>query len=98
MSSRRRVSSVLAALVACFLAKGAAGESAEVPPLQLEAKIPLGDIRGRIDHMAADLARHRLFVAALGSNSLVLVDLEMQRVHRILGELPEPQGVGYDPA
>ena len=99
MTSRREFSAVLlAALATIFLAKDAAGENAGVPPLQLEAKIPLGDIRGRIDHMAADLARHRLFVAALGSNSLAVVDLEIQRVDRILGELSEPQGVGYDPA
>jgi len=38
-------------------------EGAEAPPLQLEAKIALGDVRGRIDHMAVDLERHRLFVA-----------------------------------
>ncbi len=99
MTSRREFSAVLlAALATIFLAKGAAGEKAEMPPLQLEAKIPLGDIRGRIDHMAADLARHRLFVAALGSDSLVVVDIEAQRLDRIIGELSEPQGVGYNPA
>ena len=64
----------------------------------LEAKIPLGDVRGRIDHMAVDLARHRLFVAALGNDSLAVVDLEAKRLDRLIGELPEPQGVGYDPA
>ncbi len=99
MTSRREFSAVLlAALATIFLAKDAAGENAEVPPLQLETKIPLGDIRGRIDHMAADLARHRLFVAALGSDSLVVVDIEAQRLDRIIGELSEPQGVGYNPA
>jgi len=35
--------------------------------LQLEGTIPLGDVRGRIDHMAADPDRHRLFVAELGT-------------------------------
>ena len=99
MTSRRGFSAVLlAALAAIFLAKDAACESAEVPPLQLEAKIPLGDVRGRIDHMAVDLARHRLFVAALGNDSLAVVDLNAQRLDRLIGELPEPQGVGYDPA
>jgi DNA-binding beta-propeller fold protein YncE len=99
MTSRRGISAVLlSALVAVFQAKDAACESAEVPPLQLEAKIPLGDVRGRIDHMAVDLARHRLFVAALGNDSLAVVDLNAQRLDRLVGELPEPQGVGYDPA
>src|SRR6516165_3892464 len=61
MSSRGEFSAMLlAALATIFLAKDAAGEDPEVPPLQLETKIPLGDIRGRIDHMAVDLGRHRL--------------------------------------
>jgi DNA-binding beta-propeller fold protein YncE len=99
VTSRREISAVLlSALVAVFQAKDAACESAEVPPLQLEAKIPLADVRGRIDHMAVDLARHRLFVAALGNDSLAVVDLNAQRLDRLIGELPEPQGVGYDPA
>jgi DNA-binding beta-propeller fold protein YncE len=99
MASRGEFSAaLLAALATIFFAKDAAGENAEVPPLQLETKIPLGDVRGRIDHMAVDLARHRLFVAALGSDSLAVVDLEAQRLDRIVGELSEPQGVGYDPA
>jgi hypothetical protein len=86
------------ALAAIFLAKDAEGGSAEAQPLQLEAKIPLGDVRGRIDHMAVDLARHRLFVAALGNSSLAVVDLEAKRLDRSIGGLSEPQGVGYDPA
>ncbi len=76
----------------------ASGQGAESLPLQLETKIPLGDIHGRIDHMAVDLARHRLFVAALGSDSLAVVDLEAQRLDRIIAGLREPQGVGYDPS
>jgi hypothetical protein len=99
MTSRRGYTGVmLAALAAIFLAGDAEGENADVPPVQLEAKIPLGDVRGRIDHMAVDLARHRLFVAALGNDTLAVVDLEAKRLDRLIGELPEPQGVGYDPA
>jgi len=99
MTSRRRYISLLLAVVAgIFFAEHAAAENAEVPPLQLEAKIALGDVRGRIDHMAVDLARHRLFVAALGNDSLAVVDLQAQRLDRLIGELPEPQGVGYDSA
>jgi DNA-binding beta-propeller fold protein YncE len=98
MTARRGFSAVLlAGLAAIFLTKDAAGEGAEVPPLLPEAKIPLADVRGRIDHMAVDLARHRLFVAALGSDSLAMVDLKAQRLDRIIGELSEPQGIGYDP-
>ena len=65
------------------------------PPLILEAKIPLGQVSGRIDHLGIDLRRQRLFVAELGNNSLGVVDLSAGKVlHRIDG-LSEPQGVGY---
>jgi DNA-binding beta-propeller fold protein YncE len=87
------------AAVAMLIASGAiGGEVEEVPTLQLEAKISLGDVSGRIDHMAVDLARQRLLVAALGHGGLAVVDLKARRLDRIIGDLPEPQGVGYDPA
>jgi hypothetical protein len=37
------------------------------PPLLLEQRIPLAGVSGRIDHMAVDLRRQRLFVAELGN-------------------------------
>jgi DNA-binding beta-propeller fold protein YncE len=66
-------------------------------PLVLEAKIALGDVSGRIDHLAVDLARNRVFVAELGNNSVGVVDIAQGKlVHRI-GGLKEPQGVAYVP-
>ncbi len=66
--------------------------------LQLETKIPLGSVRGRIDHMAIDLERHRLLVAELGNDGVGVVDLkERKTIHTITG-LKEPQGVGYVPS
>jgi hypothetical protein len=35
----------------------------------LETKIPLGDVRGRIDHLGVDLKRPRLFVAELATTA-----------------------------
>ncbi|MET4492115.1 hypothetical protein [Bradyrhizobium sp. LA7.1] len=97
MTMWRTFSGILLAILAGIaVAKGPMASGAEPPPLQLEDKIPLGDVRGRIDHMAVDLARHRLFVAALGNDSLAVVDLASKRLDRLLGGLPEPQGVGYD--
>ncbi|TAI67728.1 hypothetical protein [Bradyrhizobium sp. Leo170] len=81
-----------------FVADVSACQATEAEPLQLEGKIPLADVQGRIDHMAIDLARHHLFVAALASNGLAVVDLESERLDRIVRDLSEPQGVGYDPA
>ncbi len=73
----------------------ASGPVAAADLLELEAKIPLGSVAGRIDHMAFDTARARLFVAELGNNSVGVVDLTTRRiVHRVAG-LKNPQGVGY---
>jgi DNA-binding beta-propeller fold protein YncE len=66
-------------------------------PLVLETKIPLGDVRGRIDHLAVDLKRQRLFVAELGNNSLGVVDLTAGKVLRTITGFSEPQGVAYVP-
>lgn len=77
----------------------AAAESAgNKVPLQLETKIPLGDVRGRIDHLAVDLKRQRLFVAELGNDSVGVVDLAANTVLKTITGLSEPQGVGYEPS
>jgi YVTN family beta-propeller protein len=66
-------------------------------PLVLEAKIPLGQVSGRIDHLGIDVKRQRLFVAKLGNNSLGVVDLAAGKVLRTISGLREPQGVAYVP-
>lgn len=67
-----------------------------VPPLVVEAKIPLPAVGGRIDHLDVDLKRRRLFVAELGNDSLGVVDLATRRAIATLGGFSEPQGVGYE--
>jgi YVTN family beta-propeller protein len=76
----------------------ASAQSADTGPLQLETKILLGDVRGRIDHMAVDLKRQRLFVAELGNDSLGVIDLANRKLIRTITGLKEPQGVGYEPS
>jgi DNA-binding beta-propeller fold protein YncE len=63
--------------------------------LALERKINLGKASGRIDHMAIDLARKRLFVSELGNNSIAVIDLQSDRLIRQIDGLHEPQGIGY---
>lgn len=64
-------------------------------PLVLERTIPLDGVEGRIDHMAVDLGRKRLFVAELGNDTVDAVDLDSGKVvHRLAG-LDEPQGIAY---
>jgi DNA-binding beta-propeller fold protein YncE len=63
--------------------------------LELVQRIPLADVHGRIDHLAVDHDAARLFVAALGNDSVEVVDLHAgTRIARITG-LHEPQGIGY---
>ncbi len=60
----RTIVAVVAGVVALANTAGqASAQSADTGSLQLETKIPLGEVRGRIDHMAVDLKRQRLFVA-----------------------------------
>jgi len=82
-------------LVAVGLSDGRAADSG---PLQLESKISLGHVVGRIDHMAVDLSRWRLFVAELGNNSIGIIDLKTSKVLSWITGLKEPQGVGYMPS
>jgi DNA-binding beta-propeller fold protein YncE len=65
--------------------------------LELKQTIPLARVEGRIDHFDLDVAGERLFVCALGNNSVEVLDLRKgQRVHSISG-LGAPQGLAYLP-
>jgi DNA-binding beta-propeller fold protein YncE len=65
--------------------------------LNLNATIGLPGVQGRIDHLAFDAAGERLFVCAVGNNSVEVVDLRKgERVHSITG-LGAPQGIAYIP-
>jgi hypothetical protein len=67
-------------------------------PLAIESRIGLGNVQGRIDHLAVDLKRQRLYVAELGNDTVGVVDLKEGRVMQTLRGLQEPQGIGYEPA
>jgi DNA-binding beta-propeller fold protein YncE len=98
MDPLRTIVAVLAGVVALAnTASRASAQSTDTGPLQLEAKISLGDVRGRIDHMAVDLKRQRLFVAELGNDSVAIVDLPKRKLISRIPGLKEPQGVGYEP-
>ena len=69
----------------------------ELPPLQLIQRIPVPGVTGRIDHFTVYPKRRLLIFAALGNNSLEIVNtFETKVVHSIKG-LDEPQGVLYVP-
>lgn len=73
------------------------GASKEAPPLRPVETISLAGVEGRIDHLAVDLKGRRLFIAALGNNTIEVLDLRAgKRVQTIAG-LYEPQGVSFIP-
>ena len=65
--------------------------------LTIIARIALPNVRGRIDHLAFDAGRKRLFVAALGNNTLEVIDTVRNAALRSLGGFHEPQGLAVVP-
>ena len=86
------------AMLSCVAAPASAQPTDSAASLQLEGKISLGAVRGRIDHMAIDIARQRLLVAELGNDSVGVVDLKEGKIAHTIDGLAEPQGVGYVPS
>jgi hypothetical protein len=65
--------------------------------LTLTRTIPLPGVQGRIDHLDVNLKAGVVYVAALGNNTLAVVDLAKGKVIHSIGGLDEPQGIGYIP-
>jgi len=68
------------------------------PPLRLEKTIELPDVQGRVDHMSVDVSGGRLFVSALGNNTVEVIDIKAGTRIKTIGGLQEPQGVLYVPS
>src|SRR5215217_1522874 len=62
-----------------------------------EAIIPMNGVKGRIDHLDVNLEEKIIYVAALGNNSLEIVDIVKGNVLHSIKGLDEPQGVAYIP-
>ena len=81
------------------LAKAAESDNtgAGKPPaaFKLLQTIVLPGVRGRFDHFAVDAKGHRLFVAALGNNTLEVVDIAAGKHLKSIAGLHKPTGVLY---
>ena len=66
-------------------------------PLSLIGTIDLPGVEGRIDHLAIDMTAQRLFVAALGNNTVEVLDLRDGRHVKSLPGFREPQGIAVVP-
>jgi DNA-binding beta-propeller fold protein YncE len=70
----------------------------EPKALRLNARMDLAGVTGRIDHLSVDLKGQRIFVAALGNQTLEVLDVTSGRRLHTIANLAEPQGVYYDPS
>lgn len=65
--------------------------------LRLVQTIALPEVKGRLDHLAADPTHQQLFVAAVENNTLEVLDLAAGKRVRSVPGFAEPQGVLYLP-
>jgi DNA-binding beta-propeller fold protein YncE len=63
--------------------------------LKLVTTITLPNVSGRIDHLAYDNKNKTIFIAALGNNTVEVVDLKDKKVIHTIRGLHEPQGIKY---
>lgn len=60
---------------------------------RLTATIPLEGVEGRIDHMALDAKANKLYVAALGNNTVEVIDFAAGKRTDTIKGFMEPQGI-----
>lgn len=65
--------------------------------LQLKYTITLPNVNGRIDHLSYDSRNEILFVAALGNNTVEVIDLKNKKLLHSIKNLHQPQGIVYIP-
>ncbi len=97
---RFRVSLCSAALCAAFsgitaCSPGTALQPEPDSPLVLTDAIPLEGVRGRFDHFAS--GRGRVFVSALGSNAVLVINVGARTLDHTITGVPDPQGVAFSP-
>ena len=86
---------LLVAAVAAWLCTAVPAPSEPAISLALQETIPMRGVIGRIDHLAIDVMGGRLFVCALGSDAVEVLDLRGGSVAATISGLREPQGVVY---
>src|SRR5512135_1773744 len=101
MFMRTAFITVLTVILAYCGAKGKLPSTGAAPStngiMRLTQTIPLPNVSGRIDHLAIDRKGQRLFVAALGNNTVEVLDLKAGKDIRSISGLSEPQGILFIP-
>src|SRR6202521_6416261 len=95
MQNRRLLSWAMGLLLAPLLTI----QGQDKLPLKLVQKIPMPNVKGRLDHFGLDLAGKRLFVAALGDdqNTVEVIDLKSGKWIASIPGQSKPQGLFYSP-
>jgi YVTN family beta-propeller protein len=88
----KQLSLFLLAALSCQVARAQPSE-----PLRQIATIALPNVEGRIDHLAFDPENRRLFVAALGNDTVEVLDAANNAHLRSLPGFHEPQGIAVAP-
>ena len=92
----KRWALVITVSTAMLFLAGSSAVGQEAPALSLKTKIAVPNINGRMDHFSIDLKGQRLFVSALGNNTVEVLDLQSGQRVRSIANLDAPQGVFYD--
>lgn len=71
--------------------------TAKTKSLQLIETVSLPQVTGRIDHLSFNHKDQIIFVAALGNNTVEVVDLRKKKIIHTLRNLSEPQGIIFLP-
>src|SRR5262245_14727625 len=80
-------------LCASLLVLSGVARAADEALFKLVQTIPLDGVEGRMDHFGVDPQRKRLYLAALGNNTLEVIDLAAgKRIKSITG-LKKPTGI-----
>ncbi len=80
-----------------FLTASAFGALPAAEPLAIVGRVDLPGVEGRFDHFAFDSATGRLFVAALGNNTIEIIDTRSGKRLGSVRDVDEPQGLGFVP-
>jgi hypothetical protein len=89
----------IARIMVLLLAPALTAHGQDQLPLKLLQKIPMPNVKGRLDHFGVDLKGQRLFVAALGDdqNTVEVIDLKAGKWIASISGQSKPQGLFYSP-
>jgi DNA-binding beta-propeller fold protein YncE len=86
-----------AMLVAILIVIGLTPAQSPSSSLRAVGAVALPGVEGRFDHFSVDLENRRLFLAALGNNTVEVLDLKTNSLTKSLKGFEEPQGIKYLP-